>query len=304
MPRRDSAVFSSYTSRMRSILANRDADPETPFWDTLQVTLAQYHPRERPLTGKTVDEVSLDRAVAFFRERFADASDFTFVFVGSFTLDSIKPLVLQYLGSLPALGRVERGRDLQIRPPAGVVQKTVRKGTEPKSRTQIIYTGPFEFARAERHALASLIDVLDIRLREVLREDQGGTYGVSISQATEREPWSNYSVHISFGSAPERLDSLANMVFGVIEQLQNQGPTAADLAKVKETQRRAYEKGLRENDFWLGQLLARSENAEDLRNVLTYPAVVDALTAERIRDTARKYLRKENYVRISLFPER
>jgi zinc protease len=304
MPRRDSAVFSSYTSRMRSILANRDADPETPFWDTLQVTMAQHHQRERPLTGKTVDEVSLDRAVSFFRERFADASDFTFVFVGSFTLDSIKPLVMQYIASLPALGRVERGRDTQIRPPTGVVQKTVRKGTEPKSRTQIIYTGPFEFARAERHALASLIDVLDIRLREVLREDQGGTYGVSISQTTEREPWSNYSVHISFGSAPERLDSLANMVFGVIEQLQTQGPTAADLAKVKETQRRGYEKGLRENDFWLGQLLARSENAEDLRNVLTYPAVVDALTAERIRDAARKYLRKENYVRISLFPER
>ncbi|MEX2283841.1 MAG: insulinase family protein [Gemmatimonadota bacterium] len=304
MPRRDSAVFSSYTSRLRSILANRDADPETPFWDTLQVTMSQHHPRERPLTGTTVDQVSLERAIAFYRERFADAGDFTFVFVGNFSLDSIKPLVLQYLASLPAVGRVERGRDLRIRPPTGVVQKTVRKGTEPKSRTQIVFTGPFEYTRAERHALASLIDVLDIRLREVLREDQGGTYGVSVSQSVEREPWTNYTVHVSFGSAPERLDSLANMVFQVIDQLQTNGPTAGDLAKVKEAQRRSFEKGLRENDFWLGQLQARSENAEDFRNILTYPAIVDALAAEHVRDAARKYLRKENYVRISLFPEK
>jgi zinc protease len=304
MPRRDSAAFASYTSRMRSILANRDADPETPFWDTLQVTLAQHHPREKPLTVRTVDDVSLERALAFYRERFADAGDFTFVFVGNFTLDSIRPLVLQYLASLPAGGRVESGRDLRIRPPTGVVQKTLRKGTEPKSRTQVIYTGSFEGDRAERHALASLIDVLDIRLREVLREDQGGTYGVSVSQSVQREPWSHYAVHISFGSAPERLDSLASMVFTVIEQLQTTGPSAADLAKVKETQRRSFEKGMRENNFWVSQLQARTENNEDLRNVLSYPNLVDALTADRVRDAARKYLRKDNYVRISLFPEK
>jgi zinc protease len=304
MPRRDSAAFASYTSRMRSILANRDADPETPFWDTLQVTMAQHHPRERPLDLSTVDQVSLDRAMAFYRDRFRDAGDFTFAIVGNFTIDSIRPLVLQYLASLPAAGRVEQARDVNLRPPTGVVQKVIRKGTEPKSRTQLIFTGPFEYARAERHALTSLIDVLDIRLREVLREDQGGTYGVSIGQSVQREPWAHYSVHISFGSAPERLDSLANLVFSVIEEIQNAGPRPTDLAKIKETQRRAYEKGLRENDFWLGQLMARSENSEDLRNVLTYPTLVDALTVERIRDAARKYLRRENYVRISLFPDR
>jgi zinc protease len=303
-PRLDSTTYHSYANRLRAILANRDANPETAFWDTLQLTMSQHHPRKRPLTIATLDELNMQRALAFYRDRFADAGDFTFAFVGNFSIDSIRPLVLQYLATLPAAGRVDRARDVGVRPPTGVVQKQVRRGSEPKSRTQFIFSGPFTYTRPERHALASLVDVLDIRLREVLREDLGGTYGVSISQSTERGPWPNYAVHISFDSAPERLDSLSSAVFAVVEQMKSRGPTATDLAKVKETQRRSYERGLRENSFWLQQLLTRSENAEDLRNVLTYPALVDALTAQQVQEAARKYLRADNYVRISLYPER
>jgi zinc protease len=303
-PRVDSAAYQSYRTRLSQIIENRDASPETPFWDTLQVTMAQHHPRERPLTAALLNQLDLGRAMSFYRQRFADAGDFTFALVGTFDIDSIKPLVLQYIATLPANGRVEQARDVGIRPPAGVIQKTIRRGSEPKSKTQIIFTGPFEYVRAERQALASLIDILDIRLREVLREDMGGTYGVSVSQVTEREPYPNYAVHINFDAAPERLDSLAEAVFAVIDSLKVSGPTATDLAKVKETQRRAFETGSRENSFWLQQLMARTQNNEDPRNVLTYPGLVDSMTTEKIRDAARRYLRRENYVRVSLLPER
>ncbi len=303
-PRRDSAAYQSYKSRLNAIMANRDASPETPFWDTLQVTMAQHHKRARPLTNAVINEMSLDSALAFYQQRFGDAGDFTFALVGSFSIDSVKPLVQQYIASLPTNGRIDKPRDVGVRPPTGVVNKIVRKGTEPKSQTQIVFTGPFEYTRTERHALASLVDVLDIRLREVLREDMGGTYGVSISQSNAREPYPNYAVHVMFGAAPERLDSLAGAVFDVIEQIKKNGPTATDLAKVKETQRRTFEKSTRENDFWAGQLIARTENNEDLKNVLSYPALVDALTADMIKAAAVKYLRKDNYVRVSLFPEK
>jgi zinc protease len=303
-PRLDTTAYQSYQTRLRAILANRDASPETPFWDTLQITLAQGHARARPLTTQLLGELSRERALDFYRERFADAGDFVFAFVGNFSLDSIRPLIEQYIASLPTQGRVEAARDVGMRPPSGVVQKSIRRGTEPKSRTQIIFSGPFQYVRDERHALASLIDILDIRLREVLREDLAGTYGVSITQSTEAEPWANYSVYISFGAAPERLDSLTQAVFQVIESIKQDGPRAADLSKVQETQRRNYEKGLRENSFWLGQLLARSQNGEDLRLVLQYPALVAGLSAERIRTAARTYLRRDNYVRVSLYPAR
>ena len=302
-PRVDSSTFNSYLSRLGSIIQNRDADPETPYWDTLQATLSGHHRRQRPLTPTLLTELQQQRALQFYRQRFADAGDFTFAFVGNFSLDSIKPLVEQYLASLPASGRVEQPRDVGLRPPTGVVQKVVRRGSEPKSQTQLVFTGPMEYTRAERHALATLIDILDIKLRELLREDMGGTYGVSISQSSTREPYPNYAVHISFGAAPQRLDSLTAAVFAVIDRIKNEGPATADLAKIKETQRRAYEKGLRENPFWLSQLLARTQNDEDLRNVLTYPSVVAAMTEQKVQAAARKYLRTDNYVRVSLFPQ-
>ncbi|MGH7467596.1 MAG: M16 family metallopeptidase [Longimicrobiales bacterium] len=304
VPRLDSSAYQSYQSRLRAILANRDASPETPFWDTLQITLAQGHARARPLTINLLGELDRERALRFYQERFADAGDFVFAFVGSFALDSIRPFVLQYIASLPATGRVEAARDVGMRPPTGVVQKSIKRGTEPKSRTQIIFSGTFNYTRDERHALASLIDVLDIRLREVLREDLSGTYGVSVTQTAEAEPWPNYAVYISFGSAPERLDSLSQAVFRVIEEIKQNGPRAEDLSKVQETQRRNYEKGMRENSFWVQQLLARTQNGEDPRLVLRYPALVAGLNAERIRAAARTYLRVDNYVRVSLYPER
>ena len=303
-PRLDSAAYQSYQSRLRAILANRDASPETPFWDSLQVTLAQHHPRERPLTPELLNELSLERALAFYQDRFADAGDFTFAFAGSFSLDSIRPLVEQYIGSLPTRHRNERARDTGQRPPTGIVNRVIRRGTEPKSQTQLVFTGAFDYTRQNRHVLASLTDILDIRLREVLREDLGGTYGVSVRQTTAGEPWPHYAIHIAFGSAPERLDSLTQMVFQVVEEIQTRGPSPGDLNKVKEGQRRNYEKGLRENSFWLQQLLTRSENREDLRLVLSYPALVDSLSAEQIRAAARTYLPANRYVRISLFPER
>ncbi len=171
--RGDSVAFRSIMQRLRSLLANRAASPEAVFQDTLAVTISQHHPRARPVTVDVLDEVDLQRAMATWRERFGDAGDFTFVFVGSFALDSIRPLVERYLGSLPAAGRVERARDNGIRPPDGVVEKVVYKGVEPSSQTILLFSGPATYVRETQVALTLLSRVLETRLREVLREELG-----------------------------------------------------------------------------------------------------------------------------------
>jgi zinc protease len=144
-PRRDSSAFVAFTTNVKASLANRGLSPQAAFLDTLQVTLAQHHPRSRPITAERVDEIKLGPALAFYRDRFADASDFTFVFVGNFSPDSLKPLVERYLGSLPTTHRKETWRDRGIVPPKGVVTREVRRGIEPKSETRIVFTGPFEY---------------------------------------------------------------------------------------------------------------------------------------------------------------
>src|SRR5690606_9323895 len=133
-PRVDTTAFIALKSRFQAALANRSGNPLAAFEDTLQVTLSQGHFRARPLSADLLEELDLGRAVAFYRDRFADAGDFTFVFVGSFDLQQIRPLVQTYLGGLPATGREETWRDVGMDPPTGVIRKTVRKGIEPRSQ--------------------------------------------------------------------------------------------------------------------------------------------------------------------------
>jgi zinc protease len=302
-PRRDPDAFQSYRTRMLASLANRGADPRSAFSDTINVTMAQSHFRARPPTVELYQEMDLDRSFDFYRDRFADAGDFTFIFVGSFDPEALKPLIQTYLGGLPGLGRRESWRDEGIRPPSGVIRKDVFRGIEEKSETEIIFTGPFEWTRENRHALASLADLLEIRLREVLREDMGGTYGVGVSAFPSKDPRPQYELSIGFGTAPERLPEMTAAAFAVIDTLKTTGPSQQDIDKVKEMQRRERETSVRENSFWLGQMLGRISTGGDLRDIPQYEQLIDALTAERVRDAARLYLNLENYVQVSLLPE-
>ena len=301
-PRADSSAFASVRDRLGALLANRDASPEAAFGDTVQLTLAQNHPRERPLTVQRLSEWDLDRSIDFYRGRFSQLSDWTFVFVGAFDPDTLRPLVERWIGGLPANKGIETWRDTGVRPPAGVVEKTVRKGIEPRAQTLLVFSGPAEYRVEERHRIATLADVLDIRLREVLREDLGGTYGAGVSGSISRAPEQRFTFQVGFGAEPERLEELVGATFEEIARLQSEGPDSATLAKVKETQRREWQTSLRENGFWLGQLARAARDGSDPRGLLGFPARVDALTAEMIKDAATKYLSRERYVRVSLLP--
>lgn len=302
-PRADTTAFTALKTRFQAALANRSANPLAAFEDTIQVTLSQGHFRARPLSPAILEELDLGRAMAFYRDRFADASDFTFVFVGSFDLERMRPLVRTYLGGLPSIGREETWRDVGIEPPSGVIRKVVRKGIEEQSQTQIIFTGPFEYSPANVHVLRSLGEVLDIRLREVLREDLGGTYGVSVSASAARDPDPRYSLQIGFGSAPDRAEELTAAVFAHLDSLAAAGPAAEDLQKVREMQRRERETALRQNGYWLNALVARYREGRDPRDILEVERMIDALDAAAIRDAARRFLRRDNYVQVTLFPE-
>ena len=122
-PRPDPVAFGVFKEQLKVALANQDALPDTAFEDALNSALTQNHPRAVPVKAANVDEMNLDRSLAFYKERFADASDFTFVFVGSFDLAVMRPLVERYLASLPSLRRNESARDLGTHPPAGVVER-------------------------------------------------------------------------------------------------------------------------------------------------------------------------------------
>ncbi|UCD36642.1 MAG: insulinase family protein [Fidelibacterota bacterium] len=302
-PRQDSVAFQSLKTRIKGFIENRSAQPEAAYQDTLQVTLAQYHHRARPWTGELLDEVQLAAAFRFYRERFADVSDFVFFFVGNFTLAEIEPLVRSYLGGLPSLKRDETWRDPGVHPPKGVVRKTVNKGMEPKSLVRLVFTGPYDWSRENNYALQSMLSAARIKLREVLREDLGGTYSVGVWGSGSLYPRQEYRVNVTFGCSPERVDELIGTVFEQIDSLNTTDLGDLYVTKVRESQYRSYETSLKENGFWLNQLHTRYFRGEDPRNILAYPELVETLTAEMIRQAAARHFNTDNYVQVVLMPE-
>jgi len=303
-PRRDETMFEAMKAQQTALLANVGANPNFVFSDTISATMSRGHPRVLRLSqlAGAIEEADLDAAYDLYLDRFADASDFTFYFTGAFDLATIRPLVEQYLGALPNLGRVEEWRDLGIDPPAGTIETTVYKGLEPQSRTQIIFAGEAEYSLEESNSISAMADVLDIRLREVLREDMGGTYGVGVGGSLSYRPDEEYRFTISFGSDPERAEELSDAVFEEIERLKEEGPDAETVDKVRETQRRTKETNLQENRYWLSQLASFERAGRDLNEIPSYEWI-ERWTAEQVRDAAVRYLRTDRYARFVLLPE-
>ncbi|MFQ5603330.1 MAG: M16 family metallopeptidase [bacterium] len=303
-PRIDSTAFLSFQNRIKGAIQNRHASPNAAFQDTLRVTMANYHFRRRPWSEAVLDEMDMMKSFQIYRDRFADASDFTFFFVGNFELDNMKPLIQTYLGGLPAIHRKETGKDDGIHPPKGVIEKEVLKGLEHKSRVSLIFTGNFNWNRENRHHITAMVSVLQIKLREVLREELGGTYSVGVWASTTHYPREEYRINISFGCAPERVDELTRTIFHQIDSLRIYGTTEKYLQKVKETQRRNRETDLKENRFWLGALQSYYYHQEDPLKILEYDQEIEALTLEDIKHAAQRYFNNENYVKVVLYPEK
>jgi zinc protease len=303
-PRKDPDAFRSVQSHLRAAVANRLAEPEQVFADKMKEALTQSNPRFQSVTPEWVDRVDLDTAYRFYQERFADASDFTFVLVGNVNPTKIKPLVLTWLGGLPSQGRHETWRDLGVKPPPGVVKVEVKRGLEPKSQVRIVFSGEAAFSRESRHDLGSMAEVLETRLREVLREDMGAVYGVSVGADLDKRPRPSYTVSIGFGCAPEKVDSLVQATFTEIESIQKNGVAEAYVKQIQEQERRERELDLTDNSFWMSALEVYLSEGLDLKDLPHYSDLIARVSSDNIRDTARKYLSTDRYVLGVLLPEK
>jgi zinc protease len=303
-PRKDTSAYGAFMARVKASLQSMAANPERAFYDTIQVTMAQYHFRSRPVTPITVEEVSLEKALAFYKDRFADASDFKFFFVGSFEIDKIKPLIEQYLASLPSLNRKESWRDVEVFYPKGVINKEVYRGVEPKSSIMIQFTGPFEWSQQNRYDFSSLLELVNIRLREVVREEKSGTYGIRANGAPSLYPRKEYTISVSWGCDPVRVDELVKTVMQQLDSLKIRKIDQVYVDKVKEIQRRNQEVSKKENRFWLSQFRTYYANGEDPEKILMYDKFIDNLSTDAIQSAAKTYFDTKNVVKVVLLPEK
>ena len=303
-PRADADTFKTMTTQLAATLANRQALPDTVFGDAVEEAVTQGHPRARPLTPAQLPQMRLDSSLAFYKSRFADASDFTFVFVGNIDLDAIKPLVERYLGSLPSLRQPETARDVGIRPPNGIVDRQVRKGVDPRSAVTVVFTGPFQNTQTNRIILRAMTETLEGNLQRTLREDLGGTYGVSVNAESQQRPRGTYRVTISFACDPARLNGLVTALFDTIEQFKRNAPAVGQVSEQRLALARDLETNSQSNSYLLNQLTYKYESGEDPGEIFRLPQFYAQITPAAIRDAAQLYLDLSRYVKVTLLPER
>ncbi len=303
--RRDDKLYQSYIGKQVELTRNFMARPEMLMQDALAQTLFNDHPRTpRVPRSEHLDKVSLDRSIDIFSARFGSAKDFTFVFVGSFDLASVKPLLATYLGSLPAGDIATSYRDLGMNPATGVIKKEVRKGTEPKSVVALTYTGTAAYSELESRRLAALTEVMNIRISDVLREKLTLIYSGSMSGRLSKIPRGQYSIATFLPCGPNNVDKVIAAINEEIATLQREGPTEADLNKVKQKFHQSHKKSMQENGYWMGHLQSSALLGTDPASILQAEQQIDGLTVEAVRNAARQYFNPANVLQMVLNPEK
>ncbi|MBI3138364.1 MAG: insulinase family protein [Sphingobacteriales bacterium] len=304
-PRKDAAAFESFKTRQKQLYANIASNPEIYFSGEVQKILTQDHPRGGRIPApEDFDKISLDRSIRIFRDRFSNAGDFTFLFTGSFNEESIRPLLEKYIGSLPGTSQKETWRDLGIRPPKGKVDKLIRKGTEPKSMVNLVFSTAALYNSKEAYALRSLGELMDIKLVEQLREEKSGVYGVSASGSMNRVPYPNAVFSITFPCAPENADTLTAAALDELRKIIRSGVSKEDLEKIKEQQTRKLEVDIKQNSFWSASLFEAYFYGSKPGDILNKQKMIDALSSKMIQDVAKKYISFQRYIRVTLKPEK
>jgi zinc protease len=302
-PNRDRAAFDLMRRQLETALANQESSPAFAYSQRRSAINTMNHYTSRELTLADVKTLDPDRMMDFYQQRFANAADFTWFFVGAFKADEIAPLIAAYVGALPSTGKpTARRGDLRIQFPASVVRETVYRGQEPQAMTTITFFANTGLEELEDHRLTAATRVLQARLRDILREQLGGTYSVGAGYgSTSPEPGYG-TVTVQFGSSPDNVETLTSAVMSEIDRLRREGPAAADVTAVKEAEKNDIRTSLMTNDYWLASLQAMHQLGRDPRRILQRLERADSLNAENIHAAIRKYLPADRHTVVTLKP--
>jgi len=302
-PRKDPDAYTSLMARVEESLKNRAQSPGAQFSDFATRFLSQNHPRREPWTLKRLEQVELDTVFKVFRERFDSPDGFTFSFVGNVDEEKLKSFCIKYLASVPRNSGKRKYVNHRIYPPAGVHEKFVEKGIEPKAIVRIIFWGPMKWSLQARNNMAFTRDILSLRMDEVLREEMSGVYHVSVGYSYDKLPEPHYSFEVSFSCDPERYDEIRNAALKIIRQIQEEGPGRGDYEKTRESWKRGWEVSQKRNGNWLGWIADYTINEKPLKEILNYPGRLKKISMKTVRKTALSILDRDQVITLVLLPD-
>lgn len=301
-PRLDDVAWNSFMERIADSLRNRDSNPRQQYSDLINGTMTDYHFRTRPLTVELLEEVDQERALAIYKDRFSDFSDFTFFFTGNFDLEEMEKLVTAYLGGLPSSKREEEWIDRNIRYPEGAISESLAAGIEPVSMVTLVYSGTFDWSREELYKMISLEALLQTQLTRVVREEASGVYGIGIRFTPAKYPVEDFSFRFTFSCDPDRTEELKNLVKSEVEAIAGGTVNEQIVLDVKEAQLVSYQESIQKNSWWLRQMESVWYYDYDRTTIINKEEMYSSLTSDDIHYVAEKYLSGDNLMEIILYP--
>lgn len=303
-PRLTQTAYNSYINKEKGMLENAARDPRSAWQDKITEISGNNHHRNRPITAELLDEADYRRVRSIFSSRFGDPGNFVFYFVGNLKPDkSTRKLIEQYLGSLPLVERNETFKDLGIKPPKGVVEEIVRKGSDNQCMVLINFHGEMQYDINSRLELSAISNILSTKLLEEIREKESGVYTIGAYPRSKQFPSPGYNIVLFFSSDPERREELTEKAFAIINSLKEDGISEKDIRTVIEKERREYETNLRENSYWRNILKQVQENAISHEEFLKYGEKINNINIESMQNAAKKFFDMNNYFSVILLQE-
>ena len=298
-PRRDDAAFSSTIQRTKSQLQNAELQPTSALQDSIVSTLYNNNDYARKAKAKDYDNISYDEAMKYYKERFANAADFTFFFTGDIDIEVAKPLFEQYLGSLPVTNKKEKYNQIDLK----ITDKNVTNVFQKKQETPMAYC-VFAYKAMMDHNLKneiqlSMLDqIMNILFTETVREDEGGAYSVSVASNVSDYPEKFGLIQIVLPTAPEKRVKMTEVINNGIDKLVSEGPKAEVLEKVREYMLRSYDENVKTNGFWLNGIVTKVTENKDM--ITGYTDIVKAVTANDMKALAKKVLKDGNRIEVTM----
>jgi zinc protease len=303
-PNRDAAALDLMKRRLEATLANQGQSPGAAFGERLRQVNTDGHYTARPLRIEDLPKLDAGPMYDFYADRFRNAADFTFFFVGSFKVDDVAPLIATYVGALPSKGTAEsQHRDLQVRFPMSVVRETVRKGQEPRAQTVMTFFSDTGLDEPESHRTEAAAEILETRLREVLREQLGGTYSVGVGYSNTAPQPGYGTTQVQFASSPENVEKLVAAVMTEVDKMRRDGPTAGEVRNFQAAEKNDLAAAETQNGFWLNALQSAHVMGRDARLIPRRRERTDQLTPQNIQAAAQKYLPPDRYTVLTLVPD-
>ena len=298
-PRKDAEAFESFKNRMKAQLESAQANPLSSINDSLQKAMYNNHPRVVMMKPEMVDQIDYDRILEMYNDRFKDASDFTFYFVGNIDLETAKPLIAEYVGALPAINRKETFKDTKMSIRKGVYKNEYAKEQQTPTATIVfLYSGKAPYTLKNDILLSFATQVLDMVYTEEVREKEGGTYGVNCFGDLQKYPKEQLLLQIVFQTDPAKKDKLAGIVVDELKKLAAEGPSDVHLQKVKEYMLKKYADNQKENGYWMNNLNDYFYYGMDMTE--GYTDIVNSITAKDIQKFVSDLLKQGNEIEVTM----